>query len=129
MSMYNKEALTALINKVKAEPDEAQSSNDMHVIREACMNACSYIDAVRKCALVMRFDGRDSESYQSAKEVHTGILRRLLYNMAAMNALSGFYAADNVFAGSVESVSDVEEFCAEFTASLTKTKSRQSESN
>ena len=122
--MYKKEALTALIAKIKENPDPEQAKNDLRLAKEACLSACAYMASKNKGSVLACFDGLDSEDVRGAKEERTTILRRLSYSLTAVNAMADFYATEKVFDGNPSSNAEVDGFCTEFAATLTKPRNR-----
>ena len=117
--MYNKEALSALIAKIKANGEAEQAESDLRLLKEACLNACELMAQVRKYAVIRVFAAESNDdSVAEMKARKTDLLRRLSFNMAAVQAMASYYAAEQVFVGDPASAGDVQDFCNEFTNTL-----------
>lgn len=116
--MYKKEALSALIAKIRENKE--QGERDLDLLKETCMNACAYADLNGRAKVIFCFHGSNSEEAASIKAEKNDVFRRMEYNLTAVNAMAAFYETEQIFGGDPHS-QDVSAFCAEFVASVQKT--------
>ena len=74
---------------------------------------------VRKYAVIRVFAAESNDdSVAEMKAKKADLLRRLSFNMTAVQAMASYYAAEQVFVGDPASAGDVQDFCNEFTNTL-----------
>lgn len=115
--MYQKEALSSLIAKIRDDKDHGEK--DLDLLRETCLNACTCAYLTGRAKILARYDGAGSEAVSAAKNEKGDILHRLEYNLIAANALAAYYDTEPIFAGDPHSA-DISAFCSEFSSALQK---------